>query len=374
MDRRTIFLAVVALITFSVAFSITMLATARTDLSPTKDLPLEVCNSLDYNSPSAFNVLFISSRSEAEAYKQDLLSEPPYDARGDRFNFYYIDSLDPNDFCKSYKDIAVLCYSSDLLKKSSACPHDAIIVLVDRDSGVRSSMYKNVLSLNTNHPSREVLRHELGHLFGLAEEYVPASLPSGQQNCKETCDSFSSETDGCFEGCSKSTLFRSIEGGVMRTLETSEYGVYDEHLIRQRLDELTASSETLTGRSIAEDLSCSDRRYRLVEVDATQELWHIVSQELVSGCSSGTISFDYIAEQTDSSGFKQSETTFPGNVLFTDAPGEGQINGESYEETRFWIELPETLSESTLTIKDQEGNEHLSTLITRGDASPCRIS
>lgn len=373
MEKKTFLLAVVGISTFLIAFSVTMAVTARTDLSPDTETS-GLCKVLEYSGPEAFNILVIGSRSDAEESRDDMVAESPYKERKDKFNFYYIDELKADQFCKPYKGIAVLCYSAELLKRASACPHNAILVPVDREESIRSSMYKGVLSLNRNHPSREVLRHELGHLFGLAEEYVPATLPKDQQNCVESCTLFEIETDGCFEGCSKSAFFRSIDEGVMRTLQTSEYGLYDESLITQRLQQLERPVGTVTGQAINEQDSCDKSMYTLLEIDASAVPWKIVSQELVSGCAFGQIGFEYTATLKDQTGATSLSYSLQGNSIFTDAPGaDGEIDGETYEESHFWIDLPNSREGDTLHITDQS-NEYLAEKISQGREALCRTS
>lgn len=363
MEKKVLILSLMGAVSFILAFSITMAATTRTDLSPT-DLPEGVCNTLEYSSPSALSMVFIASREDAEEYKNHLIAEPPYDSHS--FNFYYIDNLNPENFCTSYKGIAVLCYSAELLKSAAVCPHNAIIVPIDRPSNIRSSMYKNVLSINKNHPAREVLRHELGHLFGLAEEYTPAAPPKGQLNCKSSCDDFDAPIEGCFEGCSQGTLMRSIDEGVMRTLSTSRYGPYDEHLIHARLNTLSGPSTLIAGKAI-DDVVCNEELL-LVEVDARASSWDVVSLEPYNGCLPGKTSFEYSVRVNGETSF---ESSLKDNFLFTDSPGEETIEGETYEEGRFWVSVP--ASEGTLEISDDENNLLLQTELPAQGGLPCRI-
>lgn len=365
MEKKVFFLSLMGVVSFILAFSITMAATSRTDLSPS-DVPQGVCNSLEYAGPSAFNVVFIASKADAERYKSHFLSEVPYTDHP--FNFYYIDNLNPENFCTLYKGIAVLCYSPELLTSAAACPHNAIIVPIERSIDIRSSMYKNVLSINTNHPPREVLRHELGHLFGLAEEYTPATPPKGQLNCKSSCEEFEGAIDGCFEGCSKDALVRSIDEGVMRTLSTSEYGAYDESLITLRLEALSTGATTITGQATSDPV-CNDELL-LVEVDASMPSWRVASTVPYTGCLPGKTAFDYDLQVRDS-GESSFESTLSHNTLFTDGLQEGTLGGETYEETRFWVSVPSR--GGTLEIAD-ETSVLLQTELPAQGGLPCRVS
>lgn len=375
MNKNLLFLSILALVSFGVAFSITMAVAARPDTSAVSDSPPTECTPLSYQGPDALNVVFVASKSDAERYKGYFLAKPPYSEPETRINFYYLDSARTPSTCTLYKDIALFCYSDALLKEASACPHDAIIVLADYPLEIRSSMYKNVLSLNRNHPPEEVLRHELGHLFGLAEEYVGASLPPRQQNCKAECDKFQTATDGCFEGCSKASFMRSIDEGVMRTLSSSEYGIYDTVLIRNALQKAQEKKTLVTSNVVRADSSCDSQTYTLLEIDGAQIPWSIISREDVKGCPSGELSTEYALSITNPEEGILTKTSFAGNTLFTDAPGTDQIQGEVYTESRFWVEIPSQLPQGTIVqITDDSSNNYLTAPLPSGGNNPCRMN
>ncbi|MEK6858643.1 MAG: hypothetical protein AABX53_01885 [Nanoarchaeota archaeon] len=373
MNKKVLFLSILALVNFGVAFSITMAVAARPDTLLSDSPPSSDCNILSYQGPDALNVVFMASKSDSKRYKEHFLAEPPYSEAETRINFYYIDNANIQATCTLYKEIAAFCYSDILLKEAAACPHDAIIVLADYPMEIRSSMYKNVLSINRNHPAEEVLRHELGHLFGLAEEYVGAALPPRQQNCKAECDGFQTTIDGCFEGCSKTSFVRSIDEGVMRTLSTSEYGVYNSELIRIALQKAREKKSKVTGNAIRIDNSCDAQTYTLLEINGAQIPWSILSREEQRGCPSGEISTEYIMVMTSPAGEILAETFFAGNSLFTDAPGTDQIQGEVYTESRFWVEVPSQAQQGTVQITDDSSKIYFFESILSGGNSPCQV-
>ena len=150
----------------------------------------------------------------------------------DNFNFYYIDNYQPK--CEIYQDKALLCYNKDIVRKAASCPHDFIVVIKEDSRNIRSSAYMNVMSINSKH-SLTVLLHEFGHVFvNLAEEYVPAKLPKKAKNCVDECTKFSIK-DGCYEGCSKADYFRSINNGIMRTLSSTNFGIFNKKLITDKI-------------------------------------------------------------------------------------------------------------------------------------------
>ena len=145
---------------------------------------LEKCNSLRYVGENAVNLVFLSTKKQAEDYSSFLLKTPPFDENPMNFNVYQID-YQPK--CEIYKDVAILCNSKDVVQKAASCPNDYIIVLHKQPSLIRSSTYQNIMSLNSA-SSLNVLIHEFGHAFAnLADEYVPATIPRGPENCKFSC-------------------------------------------------------------------------------------------------------------------------------------------------------------------------------------------
>ena len=213
------------------------------------------CKILKLDNEKGINIVFFAEREEdAERYMDYFLNFYPYNDNKEEFNFFYIQ--EPKIECEIYKDIALLCYSRALVKKSSICPNDHIIVLSNGYSAsMRSSSYMNVLSINMKHPM-SVLAHEFGHGFmNLAEEYVPAKIAKNSAgNCVDDCAKFEGRNDGCYEGCSEATYYRSIENGVMRTLSSEKYGSFNEYVIKKRIDELkNKGGISITGEAVSEN-------------------------------------------------------------------------------------------------------------------------
>ena len=174
--------------------------------------------------------------SQVNEYVDFFINTPgPFKDNKDKVNFYYAGETD----CEIVQGIAVYCYSKDLIRKSSICPNDYIIVLSDVERNIRSSTYINVVSLNI-HNSKNVILHEFSHTFAnLADEYVPADIPFGSKNCVNNCLKFEKygDLEGCYEGCGKTTFFRSTENSIMRTLKTNDFGKLNTLLITGDMSE-----------------------------------------------------------------------------------------------------------------------------------------
>jgi len=168
---------------------------------------------------------------KVQNYVNSFLNSEPFASNKEKFNFYYAGEA----VCKLIEGDFLFCYSKELLINSSICRNDYVVVLSDRPSGIRSTSYMNVMSLNTKQPS-SVLLHEFGHAFAnLADEYVPSVIPRGAKNCQKSCEKFE-VMDGCFPGCSLADYIRSSENSVMRTLATSDYKKLNTKLIEEDLN------------------------------------------------------------------------------------------------------------------------------------------
>lgn len=173
-------------------------------------------------------------RKEIDNYIDYFLKLSPFNKNKDKLNFYYAGESD----CEIIENKAVYCYSRGLIRKSSVCPNDFIVVLSDVNEQIRSSAYLNVISLNANNPT-SAFPHEFAHVFAnLADEYVPAPVPFGSKNCVDDCNKFSryGELEGCFSGCGKTDYERSSEDSLMRTLKHEDFGRLNELLILKNLD------------------------------------------------------------------------------------------------------------------------------------------
>ncbi len=171
-------------------------------------------------------------KNKINEYVDFFLNSEPFSNYKNKFNFYYVG----NEKCEIMED-TLFCYSKDLIKKSSICPNDYIVVLSDNQEEIRSSSYLNVISLNVNH-HKNVFLHEFGHTFAnLADEYVPSVIPFFSKNCVSKCDNFKEyNIEKCFDGCSKNNYFRSSEESIMRNLKTNNFEKVNTILINKNLD------------------------------------------------------------------------------------------------------------------------------------------
>jgi len=311
-------------------------------LSPQNEV---ICNSLK-DSGGANNIVFFATKENAEKYSNYLMTIEPFSSYKNEFNFFYIDSLVP--ICSLYKQVALFCYTADLIKIASYCPSDYIIVLSEADSAIRSSAYTNVLSINTEHPL-SVLAHEMGHAYAnLAEEYVDenAKIPRGSLNCVSECKKFMDKSDGCFQGCTKQAMHRSIDNGLMRTLQAPRYGIFDESIIEKKIireKEKNARPSAITGNIIKIERRCENEKYYFIEglYNKEEGNLYIKQKGIRKGCvgSNGEGGFKYSI--LDEKGKIRAEGTFNPESIFTDSPGEEQINGETFESTEtFVLRLP----------------------------------
>ncbi len=377
----------------------------RAYLSPA-NLELENCNTIRAGKEGAISLVFFGdSKEKVEEYVDYFTSLKPINQFIDEFSFYYIGSYEPS--CDLYNGIAMLCYSRDLIRKAASCPNDHIIVLSeDYDRNIRSSTYLNVMSVNTKHPM-SVLAHEFGHSFvNLAEEYVPATIPRNSAgNCVADCNNFLGKNDGCYEGCSRTDYFRSIEEGVMRTLRVDIFGGFNEGVIINKINELVRNRETsrgsISGNVIANERDCSKESYWLIEGKKINEDYKI-NRALQRGCagriSSGELSYSAVLDdgsEVEFGAFNPGEIFTDGPLYDTDQKGQENlvgIDGEIFENSAevhtiapgedgtpieetfeasvvdFHLKIPAFEETQELRIKDKEGNEIVSTPIV--DVSP----
>jgi len=352
-----------------IATAITLLITTnkQPSISPTQTQSLEECQSLSPTTQGAINLVFFSDKAQAQKYADYFLKIKPYDTNKQSINIYYIPDYEPE--CELYKDIAILCYSKELVKKASSCPNDFIIVLKQQPSNIRSSAYMNVLSINTRHPM-SVLPHEMGHaLANLAEEYTPAKLPSGQKNCVSSCSKFTSEINECKLGCSEESYSRSIDNGIMRTLSSNEYGIYDEMLIQEKIDK--KFSTKITGQVINED--CKDQKYYLIEAgyNSQDNTIQTISRSVQKGCVGDNGDGGFTYNLYDSQDNLIDTDSFNAELIFTDAPGEIEIDGETYNnDGQFMLKLSALPDAKNLQITHQDKTTEIN--LQGIGASPCR--
>ncbi len=314
--------------------SISIILVKNKTLSPEQNI-LEGCKTLKYNGKDKINIVFFSTKEQAEKYSDFLLKIPPFDKNQEIFNFFYLNNYEPE--CEIYKGIALLCYSKEMIKKAGSCPNDYVVVIKDEKSSIRSSSYMNVLSINPRH-QLTVFPHEFGHAFvNLADEYVPATLPSKSKNCVSDCEKFGGEKEGCFAGCSKSEYFRSIDSGIMRTLLSEDYGKINKNIILEKL----SKNAKISGQVIEEIKDCSAQQYHLIEGMYNDGTITITDKFLEAGCvgENGAGDFNYNLIMQDNTKFLEGE--FNPELIFTDAQKNSEIDGEVLKSERsFLLKLP----------------------------------
>ncbi|MFH1307745.1 MAG: hypothetical protein ABIH72_02750 [archaeon] len=282
---------------------------------------LEECKTLEYNGENKINIVFFSDKQTAQKYSDYFLEISPFNQNKNSFNFFYIDSYIPK--CELYKGIAILCYSNELIKKASSCPNDYIVVIRDEEQKIRSSAYMNVMSLNSRYPLA-VFPHEFGHAFlTLAEEYVPASLPDNPKNCFQNCEEFTIK-EGCYQGCSESNYFRSIDNGIMRTLNSESFGNFNEQLFESKINSLSK----ITAAAVQEFIDCTNQKYFLIKGQIISNEITILEKTIETGCvgGNGAGSFNFTIIKTTGEEIQGSDFN-PGEV-FTDSYFEQELSGE----------------------------------------------
>lgn len=340
--------------------------------SPAKEVNSQ-CKILKNNVGNT-NVLFFGSQADAEKYAEFLIGRKAFSAYAEDFNFYYIDDYEPA--CELYKGIALLCYSKDLIKKASACPHDYVVVLRDQAENIRSSSYMDVMSLNTNHPL-SVFAHEFGHAFGnLADEYVGngANVPRNSQNCRKKCD-FDGMNEGCYIGCSQESYYRPSEESVMRDLSTDEYRKFNEYILSKRFS--STSSNAVTGNVISEEsVDCSQQSYYLIELQRESGKLRVGGISLEKGCS-GTNGFggsEFL--RYEMYGFSDNLVVVKESInpeyVFTDEFSDGETSGEVLESPEnFFVTVPG--DEDVQSAELRYGDQQLSIPIHDLEARPCEV-
>jgi hypothetical protein len=395
MERRNYIFAIIAtvIIVGSLSSLFFLVSSKGPSPSPEEVDELDECNVIRYSGEEAINFVFISTEDEAIEYSDFLFDVEPFDARIDDFNIFQVDKGDYK--CDKYRGIAILCEPKDVSKIAAACPNDYIIVIEGEAVSIRSSSYQNVMSINSIHP-KWVFPHELGHALGrLAEEYVEigAKLPRDSHNCQEECSNFnefegfdSTELDGCFDGCTKSTLKRSVFNGVMRTLQpdpTVGFGNFDELLLNLRIDEelsnliskITGSIAKITGMAVDERIDASKERYYGIEIEYSEDkgFGKIVRKEVLPGYfgGSGDGTIDYVLKNDEGDEVYVDALNVE---LYIEGPkekGSGEIVGERIEvpSDTIFVRAPIGNFES-LELRDDLDNE-IEINIANAGAWPC---
>jgi len=355
MDKKYLIIFFIVLVILAVAIFFT---TKNISKSPSE---LEKCNVLNYNGEGKTNIVFFSSEEIAKKYMDEFFKVAPFNENKKNFNFYYIDSVPK---CDLYQGIAVFCYSKDIIKRAAACPNDYIIIVQSKPSNIRSSSYMNVISLNDNN-NLNVFSHEFGHAFAnLADEYVPAKIPKGSQNCQSSCDKFTQE---CSRGCSEDSYYRSINSGIMRTLSSNTYGSFNEELIKSKI-----KKSTITGKAIQDIRNCENEKYYLVEGNYENQDISIISKSIEQGCvgenGNGPFSYQLILDNNE-----QAKTeNFNPELVFTDLSKNETLSGGPQDYSgRFLLKVPIIENSNKLEII----NENKKTEVNLKDigSRPCEI-
>lgn len=333
---------------------------------------LEECRTLSYNGKDALNILLFSEKKDAERYMNYFLSASPFVENKNRFNFYYIDSYNPE--CKLYKGIAVFCHSRELVKKAASCPYDYITVIQNSGGTTRSSSYLNVISINAQHPMSTFL-HEFAHAFaGLDDEYVPASVGFSSKNCFSDCDDFGKENEECYDGCGDEKHKRSVNEGLMRTLSADSYGQFDNEILKKAIGKGTGS--LLSANAVDMPNDCSDKRYYLISGKYFNGSAEIYGSTIEAGCaggSAGTGEYNYTV--SDSSG-GEITLSFNPEKIFTDIQdtGKGMIEGGAVlNDEEFILTVPFDGNPKTLSIKNIDGTEAVRFNMEELNNLACRI-
>jgi len=352
MDNKKvlIFSGVVSLVLIGLLIGVSFIGGENIVAAPAQE-SLESCKTLQFNGRDKINLVFFSPEETTREYSDFMFGFSPYDEHRDDFNVFFIDDYEPE--CEIYKDVATFCPSRELSEKATSCPNDYIIVIdEDKNADIRSSSYKNVLSVNKK-TVWEVLLHEFGHAQGnLAEEYVTGKNPSrGSKNCVAECEEFNGETDGCFEGCSGADFKRSVNEGFMRTLSSDTFGVFDANLLEARILEAVPREGGITGNVVAGEFNCEEERYYSVRLNVAGEVIEVVDKSVKTGCGGtngfGDSSYSVLDEQGNII-----ETGKFNLQVFTDGEVGGEFGGETFDYSgEFDLNLPLDSSSDSLVIE-----------------------
>lgn len=356
---------------FLLAFILTWVSLSQA--SSTEETPnLETCSPVHTAGIGKPSIVFFSTASQAKDYTNYLFSLSPFDELKDDLNVYVIDDYKPT--CRLYNDIALYCYSKDIVEKAASCPSVRYIVAAEeKPARIRSSAYMQVASINTEVP-RSVLAHELGHVIAhLAEEYdAGIDPPFSSDNCQSSCDAFAGPTDGCFEVCSNGDYKRSIESGIMRSLSANTLGTFNEQLIKAKIESLPTKGPT--GQAVVED-ACEDQSYWLIETVFEKGQARITNQEKKHGCAP-TVTAGDVKYETSQGAIIIETNEFNPLLLFTDGEGHDTIDGQTVtlSDTTVYLAIPETTNADTLSITDQDDMQiAYATLVQEGTAA-CKVA
>jgi len=348
MEKREIVIYSLGILILVVVLSIAI--QLKLTLSPSEKT---ACNVISFNGAGKESIFFFAAENVSKEYYGELFSIPPLDKNKEQFNVYYSEE---NVSCSLYREKALLCNSKEIIKKASSCPSDFIIVIKDENTGIRSSSYTNILSVNSKN-SKKVIAHEFAHAFAsLADEYVPAELPKNSKNCAPDCKNFNQNS--CFEGCSRQKLFRSFDSGLMRTLSADSFGSFDESIIEEKILKI---NPWLTGRPILDNSKdCENSRYYLIEANYTNNKIIILNQSVEIGCSGGNGdgSFNYTIISSDNAILYAGQ--FSADIIYIDSATQSELSGgaEEYSE-EFFIRMPYSENSERISLSYNDKTEEL---------------
>lgn len=359
MEKKTVIIS--ALIIAIIIIGLFLTFQVKTFFSPFTSIN---CSYLSFNGEQKISILFFANEAQTKKYSDELFSIAPFKENQDQFNILYSKE---NINCELYQEKALFCHSRDLLKKASQCPSDYIVAIKPLDAKIRSSSYSNVLSINSE-SDETVILHEFAHAFAsLADEYVPATVPKNSKNCADSCNNFQ-QKEGCFEGCSKSNLYRSIDSGIMRSLSSNSYGTFNENIL---LSKINSNKNSLTGNAISETPICSTDKYYLIEGTYSNNQLNITHQSIESGFvgTNGDGEFNYTLISQNQ---KEIAEGFNINIIFTDDSSSSLISGGAEEYSGpFTLRIPycNKAKELVFDYKDQQQTLNL----IKGDNRPCPV-
>jgi hypothetical protein len=393
MERKTyVYVFIVTFVVVLSAVSIYLIFAGKGSVDPVGspgdsegEVLLEECYPVMYSGAEAINLVFFSPKEEAQRYADFLLETTPFNQHAGKFNVFTISDYEPE--CEYYKGIAILCYSKDLVRKASSCPNDYVVVLREESSYLRSSAYLGVMTLNSNHPLT-VFLHEFGHVFAnFAEEYFVqgGKIPSGSKNCQKECENFGETNDGCFQECTTGTHYRSVKEGVMRTLSSNFYGVYNELLLSNQIERSFGESQVwynkveksskVTGSAVAlenVEVNCREKNHILIGIKDGEA----VSEERVKGCANSGGAGAYSVSLTGKDGSEIKRSINPENI-FIDWDGEKEegVDGAFLiEDATYYVSVPISDEIVGADILDNEG-EVITEVINSNKflRSPCLV-
>jgi gamma-glutamylcyclotransferase (GGCT)/AIG2-like uncharacterized protein YtfP len=167
----------------------------------------------------------------------------------------------------------------------------------------------------------------------------------------------------------------------MRTLSSNNYGTFNTNLITNLIKEKSPS--TITGKTINENPNCESQSYYLIEAMYNQNQINLIDTSLETGClgNNGAGSFEY--QIKTSQGKTLTENNFNPELIFTEAPGENEIQGEVYTSDKpFLLKIPAIKNAETLTISENEqelaiisedGNELANIRLNNIGNTPCKL-